>query len=134
MFSPYLENGSSRRLSPLYNNKHLIWVLCRRVPLNESHQRILNERMSDTPISTDDRDKDRNIIRNNLMDELCKRQRNFEANGGDQRWSFREVWQSGFSPYTDRDFVNHTSFSFVTISIADFVSLSANAPKYLPHS
>ena len=58
-------------------------------------------RMSDTPISTDDRDKDRNIIRNNLMDELCKRQRNFEANGGDQRWSFREVWQSGFLHLTN---------------------------------
>jgi hypothetical protein len=60
--------------------------------------------MSDR-ISPDDRDADKKIIRDNLMDELCKRQKNFEKTG-DQRWRFTELWQSGFSVFTDKHFVN----------------------------
>jgi hypothetical protein len=45
-------------------------------------------------------------IRDNLMDELCKRQKDFEKYGGDQRWKFTDLWQSGFSVFTDKHFVN----------------------------
>ena len=37
--------------------------------------------MSDR-ISIDDPEKDKNTLRDNLMDELCKRHQNFEKNGG----------------------------------------------------
>ena len=37
--------------------------------------------MSD-PVSIDDPEKDKNTLRDNLMDELCKRHQNFEKNGG----------------------------------------------------
>jgi hypothetical protein len=62
-------------------------------------------RMSD-PISTNDGERDRNIIRDNLMAQLCNRQHNFDMNGGDQRWSFTEIRKSGFSGFTDRKFID----------------------------
>ena len=40
--------------------------------------------MSDR-VSIDDPEKDKNTLRDNLMDELCKRHQNFEKDGGDLR-------------------------------------------------
>jgi hypothetical protein len=48
--------------------------------------------MSDR-ISIDDPEKDKDTLRDNLIDELCKRHQNFEKNGGDLQWSFMDVWQ-----------------------------------------
>jgi hypothetical protein len=60
--------------------------------------------MSDS-ISVDNRDADKKIIRDNLMDELCKRQKDFEKNGGHQRWKFTELWQSGYFEIDANDMI-----------------------------
>jgi hypothetical protein len=59
----------------------------------------------DTPVIIDDPEKDRNTIRDGLMDELCKRQRNFEENGGEERWNFDDIWQSRLSAFQSRQYV-----------------------------
>jgi hypothetical protein len=42
---------------------------------------------------------DARIIKTNLMDELCKRQSNFEANGGEDCWNFDEVYEDVVKPF-----------------------------------
>jgi hypothetical protein len=58
------------------------------------------------PVIIDDRERDRDVIINNLMDELCKRQNNFDRNGGNDRWSFDDVWQSKLSAFQRGEYTN----------------------------
>jgi hypothetical protein len=39
------------------------------------------------------------------MEELRKRQSNFERNGGEVCWDFTKVWKSGFGAF-DREYVD----------------------------
>jgi hypothetical protein len=60
----------------------------------------------DTPISIDDLEKDESTIRDRVMDELCKRQKNFERNRGPQRWNVVDIWQSSFPAFTGRKYID----------------------------
>jgi hypothetical protein len=42
---------------------------------------------------------DARIIKTNLMDELCKRQSNFENDGEEDRWNFEEVCERALKPF-----------------------------------
>ncbi|MFZ0265854.1 MAG: hypothetical protein WCE33_08055 [Nitrososphaeraceae archaeon] len=91
--------------------------------------------MSD-PVSIDDPEKDKNTLRDNLMDELCKRHQNFEKNGGDLRWIFMDVWQSGFSGFTDREIVEEVieeyrdDSKYFDIDDNDMMGLTERGIKY----
>lgn len=45
-------------------------------------------------------------INDRLMDELCKRQKFFGKNGGSQRWTITDVWQSSFPAFTGRQYID----------------------------
>ena len=47
---------------------------------------------------------DAKIVRNNLMEELCKRQSNFERNGGEDSWDFDEVRKAAGIGGFDREY------------------------------
>jgi hypothetical protein len=91
--------------------------------------------MSDR-VSIDDPEKDKNTLRDNLMDELCKRHQNFEKNGGDLQWSFMDVWRSGFSGFTDREFVEEVieeyrdDSKYFDIDDNDMMGLTERGIKY----
>jgi hypothetical protein len=72
--------------------------------INEHKMSDLDDR--ERPVIIDDRERDRDVIINNLMDELCKRQHNFERNGGDEWWSFDDVWQSKLSAFQRGEYTN----------------------------
>ena len=89
--------------------------------------------MSDR-VSIDDPEKD--TLRDNLMDELCKRHQNFEKDGGDLRQIFMDVWQSGFSGFTDREFVEEVieeyrdDSKYFDIDDNDMMGLTERGIKY----
>jgi hypothetical protein len=69
--------------------------------------------MTDIPIAIDEPVKDVEIIRERLMDELCKRQRDTKRNGKPEPWNITDVWQSAFQSrgYIDR-FIERSRFDF----------------------
>jgi hypothetical protein len=60
--------------------------------------------MADT--STKDSEKDESNIRNILMDELCKRQRDAERSGRPTEFSFTDVWESSFAAFQNREYID----------------------------
>jgi hypothetical protein len=62
--------------------------------------------MTDIPISTKDSEKEESNIRNRLMDELCKRQRDAERNGRPTEFSFTDVWESSFAAFQNREYID----------------------------
>ncbi|NAL77888.1 hypothetical protein [Nitrososphaera sp. AFS] len=64
--------------------------------------------MTDIPISTKDSEKEESNIRNRLMDELCKRQRDAERNGRptEFRIHFYDVWESSFAAFQNREYID----------------------------
>ena len=76
--------------------------------------------MTDTPINTKDSEKEESNIRNRLMDELCKRQRDAERNGRPTEFSFTDVWESSFAAFQNREYID--------VSLERF-----RAARYLKH-
>ena len=90
----------------------------------------------DIPISIDDPAKDEGIIRERLVDELCKRQKNFERSGGQQRWSVVNVWQSSFPAFTSRQYIDrfverYRNYSeYFDIDSRDTIGLTDRGRRY----
>jgi hypothetical protein len=90
----------------------------------------------DTPVIVNDPEKDGNTIRDGLMDELCRRQRSFEEDGGDERWNFEEVWQSRLSAFERGQYSNEiveqyqNESGYFDIDVNDRISLTEKGKKY----
>ena len=92
--------------------------------------------LGDIPISIDDPEKDEGIIRDRLVDELCKRQKNFDRNGGSQRWSVTEIWQSSFPAVTNRQHIDkfidkyRNDSEYFDIDSHDTIGLTERGKKF----
>src|SRR5581483_101896 len=51
-------------------------------------------------------EKDEVTIRNRLMIELCKRQRDAERNGRPTEFNFIDVWESAFASFQNKGYVD----------------------------
>jgi hypothetical protein len=83
-----------------------------------------------------DPEKDEGTIRDRLMDELCKRQKNFDRNGGPQRWNVVDVWQSSFPAFTSRQYIDrfiekYRNYSeYFDIDTRDTIGLTDRGRRY----
>lgn len=59
------------------------------------------------PVRIDNLEKDYNTIRDRLMDELCKRQKYVDRNGGPDNWAITEVWQDSCPAFTSREYIDN---------------------------
>jgi hypothetical protein len=90
----------------------------------------------DVPISIDDPERDEGTIRARLMDELCKRQENFDRNGGPQRWNVTDIWQSSFPAFTGRQYLDrfierYRNYSeYFNIDAHDSIGLTDRGKRY----
>ena len=99
---------------------------------------ILNNIMSDAsnpPTAPSGPEDDARIIRDGLMEELRKRQSNFERNGGAQRWDFTEVLKAGVGAF-DRKYVNgiveayQKESDYFDIDANDKIGLTSSGKSY----
>jgi hypothetical protein len=92
--------------------------------------------MADIPIAIDDPVKDEGIIRERLMDELCKRQRDTERNGKPEPWSITDVWQSSFPAFLSREYIDRfieryrTYSEYFEILPNDMIQLTERGKRY----
>jgi hypothetical protein len=78
---------------------------------------------SNPPTAPSGPEDDARIIRDGLMEELRKRQSNFERNGGVQRWDFTEVLKGGVGAF-DRKYINGIVKAYQKES--DYFDIDAN--------
>ena len=89
--------------------------------------------MTDIPIAIDDPVKDVEIIRERLMDEPCKRQRDTKRNGKLEPWNITHVWQSAFQ---SREYIDifieryRTTSEYFEILPNDMIRLTERGKKY----
>ena len=92
--------------------------------------------MADIPIAIDDPVKDEGIIRERLMDELCKRQRYSERNGKPEPWSITDVWQSSLPAFLSREYIDRfieryrTYSEYFEILPNDMIRLTERGKRY----
>ncbi len=92
--------------------------------------------MADIPIAIDDPVKDEGIIRERLMDELCKRQRDTERIGKPEPWRITDVWQSSFPAFLSREYIDRfieryrTYSEFFEILPNDMIRLTERGKRY----
>jgi hypothetical protein len=80
-------------------------------------------------ISIDDTERDQGTIRDKLMDELCKRQREAEGRGDTTDFNITDVWQSSFPTYTIRNYIDQFIERYQTYS--DYFELLPNDTTHL---
>ena len=67
------------------------------------------------PVSIDNLEKDYNTIGYRLMDELCKRQKYVDRNGGPDNWVITEVWQDSCPAFTSREYIEGNTANILKI-------------------
>jgi hypothetical protein len=90
---------------------------------------------SNPPIAPSGPEDDARIIRDGLMEELRKRQSNFERNGGAQRWDFTKVLKAGVGAF-DREYTDKIIEAFrkdkgyFDIDASDKIGLTDRGKSY----